>query len=228
MSRQVSRKTKLKQHRGSGTGKDWKPWIRAQEFNSDGTASIFVDWKTGRQIHLLSQGELWVYLLLNWNDEVEDIWEQYPLPLEETTKIAHMLGIRPADNGRSEMTTDLLVTKKDGSLIAVSVKADKASLIENKRKTDLQVVEKLWWESQQVPFVVVYKEDLDMQTVMNIRDVVPYWDKTKVHDRFSFVRHLIAHKRIMVNMAEEIDYRRLMNIIGDDLWKEYSELERGI
>ena len=51
-------------------------------------------WKSGRVHHLLSLLELRWFYVLDWNLEVIDVREQYPLlPLEETLAIA-------ADRGR--------------------------------------------------------------------------------------------------------------------------------
>lgn len=55
--RRKSQNGKLKEHRGTGVGADYKPWIQTGEFGSKGTTSNPIDWKTGRQVQLLSQGE---------------------------------------------------------------------------------------------------------------------------------------------------------------------------
>ena len=67
--RRKSQKGKFKEHRGTGTGADYKPWIQTGEFGSRGTAANPIDWKTGRQIHLLSQGEVIAWYLLRWDDK---------------------------------------------------------------------------------------------------------------------------------------------------------------
>ena len=45
--RRKSQKGKFKEHRGTGTGADYKPWIQTGEFGSRGTAANPIDWKTG-------------------------------------------------------------------------------------------------------------------------------------------------------------------------------------
>ena len=55
--RRKSDKAKRKEKYGIGHGADYKPYIRTSEFNSLGTCSNPIDWKTGRTVHLLSQGE---------------------------------------------------------------------------------------------------------------------------------------------------------------------------
>ncbi len=83
--RYVSEERKIKEGRGKGRFADYKPWIRFGETGSIGTGCIQPDWKHGRGIQCLSQGELHAYALLRWEDDVEDILEQYPLMNLEAT-----------------------------------------------------------------------------------------------------------------------------------------------
>ena len=146
MSRRISEQRKIQEGRGTGTGADYIPWIKAAELNSTGTASNIVDWKHGRTIELLSQGEKWLYLILRWNDRVVDIREQYPLDLSVTDRIADELGVRHANNGQSHMTTDLLVTLDDGSMRAYSVKTGPNAM--TNRVCELLAIEKKYWETR--------------------------------------------------------------------------------
>lgn len=93
MTRRISDKSKQILHMGEGKGKDYVPYILTSEFNSLGTTSIITDWKTGRNIHCMSQGEAMWYYLLRWNDSNIDIREQFPLDNKITVKIADKLGV---------------------------------------------------------------------------------------------------------------------------------------
>ena len=64
----ITEEGKIKNGRGTGTGVEYKPWIKIRELNSKGTASNIIDWKNGRQIELLSQAEVWWYYVLRWDD----------------------------------------------------------------------------------------------------------------------------------------------------------------
>ena len=85
--RTITDKRKVKENRGTGTGADYKPWIQAREMSSIGTKSVIQDWKHGRSIQCLSQGEARAYYLLRWRDDVLDIREQFPLNLHMTNGI---------------------------------------------------------------------------------------------------------------------------------------------
>ena len=79
MPKVASTKTKKNRHMGEGVEKDYLPYITTSEFNSLGTTSVIVDWKTGRGVHCLSQAEAYWYYVLRWDDNNVDIREQYPL-----------------------------------------------------------------------------------------------------------------------------------------------------
>lgn len=209
-----SEETKNKQKRGMGEGADYTPWIKTREINSIGTATIFNDWLNGRSVHLLSQGELDLYCILRWNEHVTDIREQFPLELEKTTAIARELNIRPVNNAKTHMTTDMLVTMDNGTKVAYSYKTKKEEVYgsgkQAARTAEKLLIEKQYWSRQGVKWKLVFRENIDHLTALNIRDVVRYYDPLSVHDPFSKIRHLIAHHKIVVDMSKPIDYQKLL------------------
>lgn len=80
MARRLSDETKKKRKMGTGEGKDYIPYITTSEINSLGTTSVIRDWKTGRGVHCLSQGEALWYYILRWDDNNVDIREQAYIP----------------------------------------------------------------------------------------------------------------------------------------------------
>ncbi len=137
----------------TGTGANYKPWIKIRELNSIGTASNVIDWKHGRQMELLSQAEVWWYYVLRWDDNVVDIREQYPLSLEETLAICDKQRFVHPGNRSTHMTTDFLVAYRDGSQKAFSIKADRSAL-DDPRTVEKQYVEKMYWEAAGIPFQI--------------------------------------------------------------------------
>ena len=205
MPKVASTKTKKSRHMGEGTGKDYIPYITTSEFNSLGTTSVIVDWKTGRGVHCLSQAEAYWYYVLRWDDNNVDIREQYPLDNAITTKLAEENGIR---HPHGIMTTDFLVTKADRTYHAYSVKANKSELSD--RTLEKLYLEKLYWEAENVPFDLLFKEDLNMTLVQNIKQVVGYYDKNKVFDERSLIKHKIANKIVSLNLENKIDFEILL------------------
>lgn len=209
--KRVSEERKIKEGRGTGHGKDYKPWIMIREFGSEGVRSAFPDWKHGRMIQCLSQAERNVYLKMRWDDRVTDIREQYPLDLEKTNDIARRLGFMPPDNGRTHMTTDFLVDINDGSHIAISVKKSRDVLKDARTKEKL-TIEYYYWTEREIPFSVVFEEEaLNPIEIRNIRDVIGCYKTTVTNDKIALLRHKIAHKEIIVDMTKEINYSELLD-----------------
>lgn len=70
----------IKEKRGQGIGKDYKPWLLVQDISSKSRSSrIFGSVTTQRVHHLLSDLQLYYFYLLEFDDQVIDIREQYPL-----------------------------------------------------------------------------------------------------------------------------------------------------
>lgn len=232
--RRVSEKTKRKRLRGSGEGPNYKPYIKAREVPSIGTSRILVDKKDGRQREFLSQAEVYAYYLLRWDDTVVDIREQYPLELDATLRIADQLGYRHPKDRETRMTTDLYITyvEKDGSLKykAYSVKESKDVIIINEKdslediKRKNRMVEKLriemaYWNLNGIPFEIAYKEEMNKIKVGNIEAVMDYWNINDVVTKIDMIRHLIAQKKIEVDMdSKPLNFLQLVEqYIGDDM-----------
>lgn len=212
MSGRITYRTKQKRKYGTGTGADYKPFITDREFNSLGTTSVIKDWKTGRSVHCLSQAEAYWYYLLRWSDDNADIREQFPLDNSDTVRIAEMYYIKHPRNNHNIMTTDFLVTKTDGSEIAYSVKSNRNL---GRRTLEKLCIEKRYWLERGAGFEVIFKTDVNPVEVTNIRLAVEFYDIADVFDRYSLIKHLIAHKQIAVNMGEKIlDIETLDRLAG--------------
>ena len=113
----------LRNGRGVGDLACYKPWITIHDFPSKGKVVRILGKKTNRIHHLLSQLEKTYFLILDNDLFVEDIKEQFPLPLESTQMLAARLGIKhPSVNGFSYvMTTDFMV-KRNGHWTAIQIK----------------------------------------------------------------------------------------------------------
>ena len=226
--REVSDATKILEGRGTGEGKDYKPWILPREINSKGTCSLYPDWKTGRSISCLSQTERYVFVKMRWNDEVKEIREQFPLlPLSKTTEIAKRLGIRPFNNGRTIMSTDFLVFFKDGTRKAVNVKTSEKEYNDKRNLEHARIEQAYWREVYGIELTYATRDQLDMTEVLNIMDVVPQYDLANVYDDISLARHMIARKTVLVDMTRKIDYLRLIEALKEtEEWKNLkSKLE---
>lgn len=212
MSR-ITEATKIKEKRGTGEGAYYKPWILSREVGSDGTESVFCDWKHGRQIQCLSQAEAKVYRYLRWKDAVIDIREQFPLDLKLTLAIARRLNLPHPHNQKTHMTTDLVATYEnpDGTryLTAYSVKPNQKSFDAYAVKN--LMIEKAYWNLRGIKHEVIYADDLNKIFDTNIKECVRYYDPHAVQGKTNLIKHLIARKLITVDMYQPIDFLSLID-----------------
>lgn len=215
----ISYKTKLKQGRGTGDGKDYKPFIKTREINSMGTCSNIVDWKTGRQMQLLSQTEMAIFMQLRWDDDVDEIKEQFPLDLEKVTEIVKRTNDELRANNQSPLsirydkqhwpTTNMVIYKNHVISEAVSVKYNKSNL--SAKEIESLWIKKKYWAEQGVPVKLMDRHDVNPILVQNLRLVTEYYDYNRVFDRESLLKHLIATKQIHIDMTTEVlDFRKLL------------------
>ena len=209
----ISEKTRINEGRGKGKYSKYKPWIKAREISSEGTSSTFADYKHGREIQTLSQGELYYYYLLRWNDEVDDIREQYPMDLQTTIDIANMYGIKHPSCGKLTLTTDFLVFMIDGTKKAYSIKSSKKELSKIEIK-DRILLEKTYWARQNVEFKVLFKSDVNVILVQNIMDVTKCYYLSDVQTKEDMVRYKIANKELKVDMDKDyLCYKKLVPLL---------------
>ena len=211
----LNQNTKFKQNRGTGSGANYLPWITTHEFASSGTTANPIDWRTGRTVHLLSQGELIAWLILNFDDETYEVKEQYPLDISETLKIAEDLGINhPMSKGEPfVMTTDFLVEKMDGTMLAVSIKCSENKLDNSKTQQKNSLIEKEYWEQQGIKYEIWFKNKLNKVLANNIDAVTQYYKiDEKYPDEFKVLKHLVAVKKIKIDMNKKIDYVKEVSI----------------
>ena len=228
MNKRISEYSKFKKGRGRKKAPGgYVGWHKAREINSTGTSSSEYDYKKKRMVQCLSYGEIYTFHLLRWNDEVDEIYEQYPLtPIQETMDIAAEFGYKGSFNNNTVMTTDFLVKKTDGSYFAVSVKASKERV--SKRERQLLDVEREYWKRRGVEYFMSYKDNINLTEIRNIMNVVKSYNPERVFDEKSLARHLIARKLIKVDMTQPIDLNEIIATYKEtELWQtKSSELLR--
>lgn len=152
----------IQEGRGQGEGKDYKPWLTVQDFPSKGRVTRVFGWKTKRIHHFFTDSEARYFYLLEWEDDVLDIREHYPLfNCEEVIQNKTGLNFdlfKDKDTGTPYiLSTSFLITlkKPNGKIayVARSLKAD----YELERKTALErlEIERRYWQSQNIDWGIV-------------------------------------------------------------------------
>ncbi len=169
----------LRQGLGLGVKEDYRPWVRIWSFGSEGVSSAVPGVIVKRTHELLSGIETRVFLLAEFSRGVVDIREQFPLlPLDHVVALAEAAGITyPHRTGAPYvLTTDLLVTKLIGGVphyLAIAVKPA-AKLLE-KSILDKLEIERLWWNSIGVEWVLATEEDVSEAVGDNLMWISHYF-----------------------------------------------------
>ncbi len=175
-------KEKYDEGRGQGIMKNYKPWICVNDFSSSGLTSELIGWTTGRLHQLFSIGERNFFQLLDWDDTVIDIREQYPLlddglpSIYRTLQIANGLGYRHPQKPKSSlpivMTTDFVITRiVDGQMVTEARAYKMCSELSRARTLEKLEIERLYWEDLGVNWRVVTEKSLNLVKVRNINAI---------------------------------------------------------
>ncbi len=160
---------------GQGEGKEYKPWLTVQDFPSKGRVSRIFGWKTKRTHHFFTDTETRYFYLCEWEDDVLDIREHYPLfNCEEAIQNKAGLNFdlfKDKDTGTPYiLSTSFLITlkKPNGKItyLARSLKAD----YELERKTALErlEIERRYWQSQNIDWGIVTQKEIPVVKAKNI------------------------------------------------------------
>ncbi|MBA1146680.1 TnsA endonuclease N-terminal domain-containing protein [Ectothiorhodospiraceae bacterium WFHF3C12] len=150
----------------------YQPFIRTERAPSGGNRARVPGIKSGgREHHTLSHNEYLLFCLLEHDEIVRAIWEQYPLlEVDETVAIACELGIRhpryPGTRTDVCMTTDFLVDLTDGGQRAYAVKS--AHALENDRTKQKLSIEEEYWRRRGVPWQALTDVELRIERSENI------------------------------------------------------------
>lgn len=168
----------LREGRGNidDEGKDYKPWITVQDFSSLGLSTRLTGIKTEGRMHTyFSDLQRYYHYLLEFDDEVIDIREHFPLlDLDETlidlkvAKEKKFIG-----NGVAEpyvLTTTFLVTTIDSygqkRLMARTVKS--SSEAKKDRSLKRLAIEQQYWNQKSINWGIVTEKEINKAKARNI------------------------------------------------------------
>jgi len=162
-----------KEGRGQGAGENYKPWINIQDFPSSGLVTRSKGWKTKRIHHFLSKLERDYFYVLEWNRNVVDIREQYPLSREDTLFIAENKGLKHPTDPKSKipivMTTDFLITLSNSEGITHVARTIKPSKeLENERTIEKFEIERSYWEQLGIEWGIITEKEMPKNMIENV------------------------------------------------------------
>ena len=223
----ISDKKKILANRCIGENDDYKPWIKAKEAGSIGTAVSAWDPIAERKVEFLSQGEAELFWTERFRDDVKEIKEQLMLSPDIVNEICERFGFRKRTRA---LSTDLFVEYKSGDMTAFSVKASRNELFGEggdaaKRRSLLerQKIEKEYWRLHGAGFRIVFREEMDRDYARNIETVMAFYDPEAVTCEEDMFKYLTAHKLIDIDLRSgPIPYAKLVKEMPD-IRKMYEE-----
>jgi hypothetical protein len=164
----------IKEGRGKGSGKDYKPWITIQDFSSKGRSSRIPGWKSNRVHHFFSDSEKQLFYVFEWSDVVKDIKEHFPLDdLDLAINIANEMGIKyPTDSQSGTscvLTTDFMLTVfKHGKLISIARTFKRSSELERKQVNVNLELEKRYYLAKGIDWGIITEKEIPKQLAENV------------------------------------------------------------
>ena len=78
-------------------------------------------------------------------------------------------------------------------------------MLKKKRTKEKLSVEACYWKKyRNIDYEVVFKDEMNQILAENIRFVCIYYDQSRVFDKVSLLKHLIATKQIKVDMETQL------------------------
>lgn len=201
-------KYRLKEGRGTGRKEKYLPWLKIHEVPSEGLSSRILGWKNKRIYQLMSNLERDYFFIIQWEDSVIDIREQFPLlPSEETILISEELGIKhPAINDKGMkkivLTTDFVITVYDGNNVRDIARTIKPTGKMNERVREKYEIEEQYWKKRNIDWGIVTENEINQQKARNIRSIYRFyfWDEINMFNKvqieqikYNFCNNLIKN-----------------------------------
>ncbi|WP_368660593.1 TnsA endonuclease N-terminal domain-containing protein [Acinetobacter sp.] len=198
--------------RGQGMGKDYQPWLTIQDVPSHGVSHRIYSHKTQRVHHLLSNLELYVFLILDWSSSVQDIREQFPLNLDDTKEICLEHGLRhPSIQGSDQvMSSDFLIdtNNKNKPQFVIQVKPLKELLKE--RTIEKLEIERRYWALKEIPWSIVTEQNIPTTARKNLEWLSPFVTEhidPDIWDKLHLISYYFSKKPSVsiIKLCKEVD-----------------------
>ncbi|MEH2136712.1 TnsA endonuclease C-terminal domain-containing protein [Nostoc sp.] len=164
----------FKEGRGQGSGKDYQPWIKIQDFPSKGRVSRPPGWKTNREHHLFSDNEKRLFYVFEWSDAIVDIREQFPLlDLDLSMSIAEEMAINhpkdPQSNTPYPLSTDFMLSVRQGEKIVQKARTFKlAKDLGSNSVAEKFELEKRYYAAKDIDWGIITEKEVPKQLAENI------------------------------------------------------------
>ncbi|KAB1442885.1 TnsA endonuclease N-terminal domain-containing protein [Pseudodesulfovibrio senegalensis] len=203
----------IKDGRGSGNGRDYKPWLTVRDVASQGRSHRVFGHKSQRTHHLFSDLELAVFLILDWQPDILDIREQFCLQREITLELAEAYNIRhPAiGNVVQFMTSDFLVNSSRSGKTKFALQAKYSGDLERNRVIEKLELERRYWQRKDVPWALITEKEIPSTVFQNINWLYPAQaeeiPEADLAQRINFYSHHLSKSNdtTLIDLAKSLD-----------------------
>ncbi|TFB21476.1 heteromeric transposase endonuclease subunit TnsA [Filobacillus milosensis] len=197
----------VKEGRGQGAGKEYKPWLSIQDFPSMGRVSRILGWKSGRVHHLFSDLQARYFYMLEWQDTVVDIREHFPLlDLEDTIQQKSDLNFKLFTDKESgypyTLSTNFLITinRADGVNVLLARTIKMASELEKKKALERLEIERRYWSEKGIDWGVITQKEISNVFAKNIEWVhsclYSYAERGFIRDELIYLGNALIERLI--------------------------------
>jgi hypothetical protein len=224
-----------KKHEDSIGTEFYEPMWRVEDIQSRGIKAKIKHFKDfDRAVHVLSQNELLMFMLIAWDKNIVQSYEQFALPLDETLVIAEKLGVKhPAYPQNKKIpvqqTLDFYCHLEGFGRLGYAVKQQDETF--KIRTLEKLAIQEAWCAINNCGFELVSSEELKRNSVMNLeriyrnRDVPTYLMSlcSAWYENFCSVLSNDRHERV-ANIIEEsadltgLGYEQAVQFFHHCLW----------
>jgi hypothetical protein len=208
----------VKEGRGQGEGADYTPWLTIRDVPSRGRSHRLLGISTGRIHHLLSDLELDLFLLLDWQPSTVDLREQFPLDVVATQDIAGSINVRhprmPGTPQPMVMTTNLVQDRRVGPRVVTRALAVKsAEHLAKPRVLQKLEIEWRYWQERGIQWNIVTRAELPRRLIGNIAWIHAFFSPAGIEDRVlalipTFLNEVVTPRQLsLAGFCSEMDAR---------------------
>lgn len=214
----------------------YEPMWRVEDIKSYGIKAKIKHFKDPhRAVHVLSQNELLMFMLIAWDKSIVQSYEQYALPLDETLAIAKELEIKhPVYPQNKEVpvqqTLDFFCYREGHERIGYAVKQQSETFKD--RTLEKLAIQEAWCAMHNYEYELVSSEELKRNSVMNLeriyrnrevefplRNLCQAWYynfcSALSEDRHERIANIIERAADLTNL----DYERAVKFFHHCLWE---------
>lgn len=201
----------IKEGRGQGYLKDYKPWLTIRDVNSKGRSHRVFGHTTQRTHHLLSDLQLAIFLLLDWNPLITDIREQFPLPLNTTLEISEEAQIShpKVKNALQTISSSFYVTSQSTNQTNFVIRTKYTNSLQDERIIEKLELERRYWKSTDTPWYMLTEKEIPSVVLNNIKWLYPAMRESSIemYDRLHDYIHIFTQypELDLITLSKKID-----------------------